>query len=106
MTNSADSDQLATDLDLHCLQSQGISGFSRTRVNIVTELLKCLFLSFSALFDAVEHQDLDAVKEILETNGLDINRYYTSPLPLTRQHQITVLTLIIGQDRPKQTVQI
>ena len=23
-----------TDLDLHCLQSQGISGFSRTRVNI------------------------------------------------------------------------
>ena len=24
-----------TDLDLHCLQKQGISGFSRTRVNIV-----------------------------------------------------------------------
>ena len=33
MTNSADPDQLATDLDLHCLQRQGISGFSRTRVN-------------------------------------------------------------------------
>ena len=36
MANSADSDQLAsseaTDLDLHCLQRQGISGFSRTRV--------------------------------------------------------------------------
>ena len=36
MTNSADPDQLAskkpTDLDLHCLQRQGISGFSRTRV--------------------------------------------------------------------------
>ena len=29
----------------------------------------------TALFDAVEHQDLDAVKEILETNGLDVNRY-------------------------------
>lgn len=28
----------------------------------------------SALFDAVEHQDLDAVKDILETNGIDINR--------------------------------
>ena len=41
MTDSADRDQLAseeangskpTDLDLHCLQRQGISGFSRTRV--------------------------------------------------------------------------
>ena len=26
--------QKPTDLDLHCLQSQGISGFSRTRVKI------------------------------------------------------------------------
>ena len=44
MANSADPDQLASliswllqkpaDLDLHCLQRQGISGFSRTRVNI------------------------------------------------------------------------
>ena len=37
MANSADPDQLAskkpTDLDLHCLQRQGISGLSRTRVN-------------------------------------------------------------------------
>ena len=36
MANSSDSDQLAsseTGLDLHCLQRQGISGFSRTRVN-------------------------------------------------------------------------
>ena len=36
MANSADPDQLAsseaTDLDLHCLQMQGISGFSRLRV--------------------------------------------------------------------------
>ena len=37
MANSADPDQLAskkpTDLDLHSLQKQGISGFRRTRVN-------------------------------------------------------------------------
>ena len=35
MANSADQDLLKkpTDLDLHCLQRQGISGFSRTRVN-------------------------------------------------------------------------
>ena len=41
MTNSADPDQLAskpTDLDLHCLQSQGISGFSRTRVKACVHL--------------------------------------------------------------------
>ena len=31
MTNSADSDQLASS-DPHCLQRQGISGFSMTRV--------------------------------------------------------------------------
>lgn len=33
-----------------------------------------LFLLFLALFDAVEHQDMDAVQNILETNGIDINR--------------------------------
>ena len=33
MANSADPDQRPTDLDLHCLQRQGISRFSRTRVN-------------------------------------------------------------------------
>ena len=36
MANSADPDQLASseaiDLDLHCLQKQGSSRFSRTRV--------------------------------------------------------------------------
>ena len=31
MLNSADPEKL-TDLDLHCLQKQGISDFSRTRV--------------------------------------------------------------------------
>ena len=41
MTNSANPDQLAskksTDLDLHCLQRQGTSGFSRTRVKTTFE---------------------------------------------------------------------
>ena len=39
MTNNADPDQLAmkkpADLDLHCLQKQGLSGFNRTRVNLL-----------------------------------------------------------------------
>ena len=35
MTNSVDPDQLASSgLDLHCLQRQGISRFSRTRVKV------------------------------------------------------------------------
>ena len=38
MANSVDPDRLAskkpTDLDLYCLQRQGISGFSRTRVKV------------------------------------------------------------------------
>ena len=34
MSNSADSNLLASDLDLHCLQRQGISGLSRTRIKI------------------------------------------------------------------------
>ena len=41
MVNSADPDQLAsTDLDLHCLQKQGISGFSRTRVKMNIDCMK------------------------------------------------------------------
>ena len=35
--------QKPTDLDLHCLQSQGISGFSRTRV----KLLQAVFVSIT-----------------------------------------------------------
>ena len=31
--------QKPTDLDLHCLQRQGISGFSRTRVNLIPSLI-------------------------------------------------------------------
>ena len=39
MANSADPDQLASkDLDLHCLQRQGISGFSRTKPASVAQL--------------------------------------------------------------------
>ena len=43
MTNSVDPDQLASeeaDLDLHCLQRQGISRLSRTRVNRIN-LFQC-----------------------------------------------------------------
>ena len=53
MANSADPDQLAslkpTDMDLHCLQMQGISGFSRTRVNQCTQ--QCMFLCRNKTID-------------------------------------------------------
>ena len=39
MTNSVDPDQLASDLDLHCLQRQDISGFSRTRVKPMSTII-------------------------------------------------------------------
>ena len=45
MANSADPDQLASDLDLHCLQRQGISGFSRIRVKkFFVKVHLCFFL--------------------------------------------------------------
>ena len=47
MANSADLDQKPTDLDLQCLQRQGTSGFSRTRVNMnflgVLKMMKSIF---------------------------------------------------------------
>ena len=42
--------------------------------NKMSRLLYFYFASsVSAFFDAVEHQDLDAAKGLLETNGLDLN---------------------------------
>ena len=51
MANSADPDQLASDLDLHCLQMQDISGFSRTRVKLLLNvyLYKLIILTLSML---------------------------------------------------------
>ena len=41
--------QKPTDLDLHCLQRQGISGFSRTRVNLTTSWSYQCFEKFDFL---------------------------------------------------------
>ena len=40
MANSANPDLLASSLNLHCLQRQAISRFSRTRVKYVTHFLE------------------------------------------------------------------
>ena len=47
MANSAEPDQLASDLNLHCLQRQGISWFSRTMVKepSITEAYNSLNLN-------------------------------------------------------------
>ena len=61
MANNADSDQLASseaiDLDLHCLQRQGISGFSRTRVKTCLEKdgKQSSLLADSAMFAIIPH---------------------------------------------------
>ena len=39
MANSADPDQKPTDLGLHCLQRQDISGISMTRVKNFTDIV-------------------------------------------------------------------
>ena len=57
MANSADPDQLAfqkpTDLDLHCLQRQDISGFSRTRADSADNKLMTSFFIFPRKEDLV-----------------------------------------------------
>ena len=53
MANSADPDQLKkpTGLDLHCLQRQGISGFSRAKVKFTRRIARTGTLGrFSAIF--------------------------------------------------------
>ena len=50
MTNSADPVQKPTDLDLHCLQRQGISGSSRTRVKLLKMFFLLLFFFFFFFF--------------------------------------------------------
>ena len=53
MANSADPDQ-STDLDLHCLQKQSISGFSRTWVkNKNGKELRCPVLKVNMYFHVV-----------------------------------------------------
>ena len=65
MANSADPDQLAsekpTDLELQCLQEQGISGFSRTSLTvyilkvIVTLPVKVLLVNILTTFAVEGH---------------------------------------------------
>ena len=47
--------QKPTDLDLHCLQRQGISGFSRTRVKIFVFLHGNLFSGLNKPNEIQEH---------------------------------------------------
>ena len=61
MVNSADPNQLASPgLDLHCLQRQDISGFSRTRVNV--HKIKFTFYAwYSSYIPIARNGDLDII---------------------------------------------
>ena len=50
MINSADLDQKPTDLDVHCLQRQGISGFSRKGLLITVCWVKNCRRHFELIF--------------------------------------------------------
>ena len=49
MTNSADPDQLANDLDLHCLLRQGMSCSAREGLNNVADIFFFFFFWFEVL---------------------------------------------------------
>ena len=74
MANSADPDQLAssTDLDLHCLQRQFVSGFNRTRVNCYKILM--ILLSYLCFKNWTLFVRLDKV-----TKGLYIPQAGANP---------------------------
>ena len=48
----------------------------------------------AALFDAVEHQDYDKVKDMLDSNGLDVNWSVPPLLSLRKYNFYEVLSLI------------
>ena len=84
MTNSADQDQLAslkpTDLDLHCLQMQGISGFSRTNLFACWVILHA-FLSSGDFFFKINFFKKKKKKTIRVSNSLvpDQARCFVGP---------------------------
>ena len=68
MAKSADPDQLASsDLDLHCLQRQGISGFSRTKPFDKTKIMK--FKQHSVNFDSAETEEIQSNIKSSNTDG-------------------------------------
>ena len=80
MTSNADADQLAssTDLDLHCFQRQGISGFSRTRVNNLLLLLldddymeSESVASSNYTYKTDEHPELELLRTVSKEYGRD-----------------------------------
>ena len=85
MANNADSDQLAsseaTDLDLHCLQRQGISGFNRTRGETCWEKdgKQSRLLSDSAMFAIIPHSVNHITKHSNEKN---VNHYENMPIQI------------------------
>ena len=79
MANSADPDQLASDLDLPCLQRQDISGFSRTRIKSYfhkeTKKIQCYMLEFKFIGLKLTFKALDTQQQakLKKTSLLIIN---------------------------------
>ena len=101
MANSADPDQKPTDLDLHCLQRQGISGFSRTRVNYhllspYWEICTCITVCVSSA-PALPSCLVVSVKKIVIT-------VVCQPCLINRTLSFTVLFTVRFMNLIKQTL--
>ena len=59
--------QKPADLDLHCLQRQGISGFSRTRVNVLSISYECteIFNSMTVMQKKIKNKNDSNTQENL-----------------------------------------
>ena len=84
MANSADPDQLVcqiqiswllkpTDLDLHCLRRQGISGFSRTRLNLISRVMNGIYTLDNRENHSFDIASISCHRELAKEEYLVIN---------------------------------
>ena len=83
MANSADPDQSAqkpTDLDLHCLQRQDISGFSRTRANKKKTSLGFYSICecFSGVYTSIKFTKIKSIPVVHSFTKMKIVRHPTT----------------------------
>ena len=78
MANSANPPQKPTDLDLHCLQRQGLFGFSRTRVKFCTsKFKKKMTLANSVYLDQTALEKTNEQKAKFRPKSMEARKFRT-----------------------------
>ena len=99
MANSANPDQKPTDLDLHCLQRQGISGFSRTRVKEYLEIILEYYFLFlhknTTLWVLIRSSSLEKIPRIIIKYSSLSDGYQVLSGGLT-DRQMEVITIFLN----------